>query len=102
MTVGLYKLIGRSKNREISSKAIEDFLAKNPDLDLKTRERLLRWENEFEFWQKFNAFISSKYGYPYLERALYVNLKKLLGILLTLRKVKSGSIPGVENFQCQN
>lgn len=50
--IGLYELIGGSKNSELSSNVIENFLDQNI-LDLKTRKRLLAWKKELEFWEEY-------------------------------------------------
>jgi len=49
---GLYELIGGSKNGELSSGKVEGFLTQNI-LDLKTRERILLWKKELEFWEEY-------------------------------------------------
>lgn len=51
-TIGLYELIG-PQNGELTSKKIENFLAQN-NLDLKTRERVLEWKKELEFWEEYS------------------------------------------------
>ena len=39
-------------------------------------------KTELEFWQKFSEFVGSNYGRPYLEGALYHDLKKHVGELI--------------------
>ena len=51
--IGLYKLVGGQKNGELSSEIIKRFLAHNV-LDLKTRETILKWEKELEFWEEYS------------------------------------------------
>lgn len=40
-------------------------------------------KTELEFWQKFSEFVASNYGRPYLEGALYRELKKHIGELIS-------------------
>ena len=70
--IGLYELIGGSQNSELTSKSIENFLAQNT-LDLKTRERVLEWKKELEFWEEYAKI------YHNLEKAYpYCNLSKTI------------------------
>ena len=51
--IGLYKLVGGQKIGELSSEIIKRFLAHNV-LDSKTRETILKWEKELEFWEEYS------------------------------------------------
>jgi len=59
--VGLYELIGGPKNGDLTLEDIEDFLTRNT-LDPESRERLLAWNEEFKFWEKYAKI------YVYMER----------------------------------
>jgi ubiquinone/menaquinone biosynthesis C-methylase UbiE len=66
MAIGLYQLIGGSKNGAVTSKTIEGFLAKNPDIDTETYSRLLAWRDEFRFWEKNAELLPyGEQGLPY-------------------------------------
>lgn len=69
--VGLYKLIGGERNGELTSKDVERFLLENQKIDPETRERLIRWKKELEFWQEYSRI------YYYLEESRpYYNLAR--------------------------
>jgi len=49
--VGLYQLIGRAKNGDLTSQDI--LKAIRPEMLLGDRERLLAWAKEFRFWEEY-------------------------------------------------
>ena len=75
MSVGLRKVLGVAEEAQVDPGLIEEFLARNPSLDGDIRERLLSWKGELEFWGKWDGFMITKYGRPYMEGALYQDLK---------------------------
>jgi len=86
MAVGLFTLIGGVRGGEVNSGVIADFLTKNPNLDSGIQERLLAWKSELEFWEKYNAFMGTSYGRPYIEGALYQELKGKIAQFINPRR----------------
>jgi ubiquinone/menaquinone biosynthesis C-methylase UbiE len=69
---GLYEVIGGAKNGELTSEDIRRFLNRN-DLDLKTRERFEKWEDELKFWEEYaRIYFNLEKARPYyhLSRAI--------------------------------
>ena len=82
MAVSLRKLLAVAGEEEVNSELIQDFLARNPALDLESKQRLLAWKEELDYWRRYGEFMVSKYGRPYIEGALYDDLKKKVGYLI--------------------
>jgi ubiquinone/menaquinone biosynthesis C-methylase UbiE len=81
--IGLYDLIQGSKNGELTSKKIEDFLTKKK-VSKRNKERILEWAKELEFWEEYAKI------YINLEKASpYSNLSKTIEELI---KPKKGDI----------
>lgn len=55
MTIGLYELVGGARNRELTSKDIA--LCIKPEMTPETRERLLAWKEELEFWEEYRNLL---------------------------------------------
>jgi len=75
VAAGLFTLIGGARAGEVNSEVVADFLARNPNLDSETQERLFAWKIELKYWEEYNALMGSSYGRPYTEGALYQDLK---------------------------
>jgi ubiquinone/menaquinone biosynthesis C-methylase UbiE len=73
---GLYALIGGGKDGDISSKVIAEFLERNPSLDGETRERLLHWQKDLEYWHSYAMNVSIKYRRTYRESPTYKSMVK--------------------------
>lgn len=75
MSIGLRKILGVEEETRVAPGVIDEFLARNPTLDGDMRARLLTWKGELEFWEGWDGFMIGKYGRPYMEGALYQDLK---------------------------
>jgi len=82
MGKGLYELLGGGKGGDISSKTIDEFLDKNPSIDIETKGMLLTWRSELEFWKGYGIDVGVHAQRTYRNSPTYISMYKAVGELI--------------------
>jgi len=75
---GLYSMIGKGNNGDLIPGVIENFLAKNSNIDTETRKRLLLFAEESIYWDSYAKNVSIKYRRTYYESPTYQSMVRAI------------------------